>query len=142
MDKATLYILTGLPYSGKTSLTNELVKRFRFKTASVDDVMDERGLDSDTMVQEDWNSVYSEAYKRLEENLKAGHSVVFDMGNLKHSERDNARKIARSVGAEFKLIYLDTPLEETRKRWAQNEATKTRDQLSDRGMQVALSQFQ
>ena len=68
MTKPTLYILTGLPYSGKTTLTNELVKRFGFKTASVDDVMDERGLDSDTMVQEDWNAVYSEAYERLKVN--------------------------------------------------------------------------
>ena len=80
MTKPTLYILTGLPYSGKTTLTNELVKRFGFKTASVDDVMDERGLDSDTMVQEDWNAVYSEAYERLKVNLTKGDSVIFDMG--------------------------------------------------------------
>src|SRR3989344_7029857 len=142
MNKATLYILTGLPYSGKTTLTNELVKRFKFKTASVDDVMDERGLDSDAMTQEDWNYVYSEAYERLENNLKAGYSVVFDMGNLKRSERNNARKIAQKVGVDHKLIYINTPVDETRKRWTQNETTKNRGQLSDRGMQVALSQFQ
>ncbi|MEK7503952.1 MAG: ATP-binding protein [Patescibacteria group bacterium] len=142
MTKPTLYILTGLPYSGKTTLTNELVKRFGFKTASVDDVMDERGLDSDTMVQEDWNAVYSEAYERLKVNLTKGDSVIFDMGHLKFKERETARQIAESVGAKHKLIYINTSPDETRERWARNETTKERGQLSDRGMKVAFSQFQ
>lgn len=142
MSKATLYILTGLPYSGKTTLTNELVKRFGFRTASVDDVMDERGLDSDTMTQEDWNTVYSEAYERLKTNLKNGNSVVFDMGHLKFSERELSRQMAESLDVNCKLIYINTSLEEIRKRWIQNELTKERGQLSDRGMKIALSQFQ
>lgn len=142
MTKPTLYILTGLPYSGKTTLTNELVKRFGFKTASVDDIMDERGLDSDTMVQEDWNAVYSEAYERLKANLAKGNSVIFDMGHLKFSERESSRRMAESLGANCKLIYINTSSNETRKRWVENETTKERGQLSDRGMKVALSQFQ
>ncbi len=142
MTKPTLYILTGLPYSGKTTLTNELVKRFGFKTASVDDVMDERKLDSDTMIQEDWNVVYIEAYERLKANLTKGNSVVFDMGHLKFSERKSSRQMAESLGIKYKLIYINTPLDEIQKRKIQNETTKERGQLSDRGMEVALSQFQ
>ena len=34
-----LYILTGLPYSGKTTLRRELMKRFNFKSVSVDERM-------------------------------------------------------------------------------------------------------
>lgn len=142
MTKPTLYILTGLPYSGKTTLTNGLVKRFGFKIASVDDVMDERDLDSDTMVQEDWNAVYSEAYKRLKANLAKGNSVVFDMGHLKFSERESSRQMAENLGANCKLIYINTSLDEIKKRWTRNETTKERGQLSDHGMKVALSQFQ
>jgi len=142
MTKPTLYILTGLPYSGKTTLTNELIKRFGFKTASVDGVMDERGLDSDTMVQKDWNEVYSEAYERLKANLARGNSVVFDMGHLKFSERKSSRQMAESLGIKYKLIYINTSLDEIQKRRIQNETTKERGQLSDYGMKVALSQFQ
>jgi len=44
-----LYILTGLPYSGKTTLTKELVKRFGFSSVSMDDVMDEKGYEVEQM---------------------------------------------------------------------------------------------
>lgn len=50
-----LYIMTGLPYSGKTMFANELVKRFGFEIASVDDVINEKDYDVEDMPQEQWN---------------------------------------------------------------------------------------
>ncbi len=137
-----LYILCGLPYSGKTTLANELVRRFGFKTASVDDIMDEKEIDSDTMSQEDWNFVYSETYDRLKKTLGQGFSVVFDMGHLKLSERETSRQIAEKYHVPHKLIYINISPEEIRRRRTQNEITKERGQLSDKAMQNALSQFQ
>lgn len=39
MPAPKLYILTGLPYSGKTTLRKALVQRLRVQTVSVDEMM-------------------------------------------------------------------------------------------------------
>lgn len=142
MKNTTLCILCGLPYSGKTTLTKELVKRFGFKVVSMDDVMDEKGLDPVTMTQEDWNKVYSEGYERLKEYLAEGQSVILDLGNLKKSERNTAKAIAESKRADYKLIYINTPVEEIKSRRLGNVETKERGHLEDETMDSALKMWE
>lgn len=43
MNRATLFILCGLPYSGKSTLAKELVSCLGFKAVSMDEVMDKKG---------------------------------------------------------------------------------------------------
>lgn len=137
-----LYILTGLPYAGKTTLRDKLVKRFGFSVASVDEVIDEKGFEVEEMTQDDWNSVYSEAYTRLKSHLSKGKSVVVDIGNLKRSERQTAKNIAESMGVKHKLIYINTPIDEIRKRRLVNQETKQRGHLEDTTMERALNMFE
>jgi len=137
-----LYILTGLPYSGKTTLTKELVNRFGFVKVSMDDVIDEKGFEVEDMTQEDWNTVYSEGYEKLKKLLKEGKTVVLDLCNLKRSERQTARNIAESLGKKYKVIYLNVPLEEIKKRWEINEKTQERGQLEEVTLKRALDMFQ
>ncbi|HUD44132.1 MAG TPA: ATP-binding protein [Patescibacteria group bacterium] len=138
----TLYILTGLPYSGKTTLRKELIRRFSFKTVSIDEIMDERAMWREGHpTQEDWNIAYSEAYRRIKEHLTDGNSVIFDYGNLPLHERENARKIADSLGIPHKLIYINTPKEEILRRRQENEETKERGQLDQEMMDRALNMF-
>lgn len=138
----TLYILCGLPYSGKTTLTKELVRRFGFAVVSVDDIMDKYQMHSDTMSQEDWNKVYSEGYNNLKGLLKKGKTVILDVGNLKRSERNAARDIAKSLRVQYKLIYLDASEKEIKQRFHKNAQTNDREQLSDSTLDVALNMFQ
>lgn len=142
MIKTTLYVLCGIPYAGKSTLTKELVKRFGFKVTSMDEVMDEKHMDSETMTQEDWNEVYSEGYERLKKNLQEGSSTILDLGNLKRSERNTARAIAESLGAGSKLIYINTPVEEIMARRSRNQETRERGHLEEVSMKRALDMFQ
>ena len=142
MPAQTLYIITGLPYSGKTTLTKELVKRFGFSVVSMDDIMEERHLDSATMVQEDWNTVYSEAYEKLKKLLKEGNSVVIDCGNLPVHERETPKKIATSLGITPKLVYVNTAKEEILRRWEENQTTKQRGHLEENGLNFAFDLFE
>lgn len=137
-----LYILIGLPYSGKTTLTKELVNRFGFSSVSMDDVMDERGYEVEKMTQDDWNSVYSEGYERLKKLLSESKTVVLDLGNLKRSERKTARQIAESLGSEYKLIYLNVPVGQIKGRWTKNKETKERGQLEQVILDRALKMFE
>lgn len=134
--------MTGLPYSGKTTLTKELVKSFGFSVVSMDDIMEERHLDSATMVQDDWNAVYSEAYEKLKKLLKEGKTVVIDCGNLPVHERETPRKIAESLGVTAKLIYVNTSKEEILRRWKENQTTKERGHLEETGLNFAFDLFE
>lgn len=137
-----LYILTGLPYSGKTTLSRELVKRFGFSRVSMDDVIRKKGYEIEEMTQEDWNTVYSEGYDRLNNLLAEGKTVVLDLGNLKRSERNTARKIANSLGTKYKLIYLNIPVKVIKERWSRNENTKERGQLESVTLERAIKMFE
>lgn len=137
-----LYILTGLPYSGKTTLARELNKRFGFSLVSMDEVIERRGDKVEEMIQEDWNTVYSEGYKKLKKLLSRGKTVVLDLANLKRSEKEAAKQIARSLGSDYKLIYLNVLVEEIKRRWWKNERTKERGQLARRTLNRALNMFE
>lgn len=142
MNNPTLYILTGLPYSGKTTLRKELVKRFGFQPVSVDEIMEERNMWREgNPTMEDWGIAYSEAYKQIDNYLTHGKTVIFDCGNLPVHERENARNIAEKLHLPHVLIYVNTPKEEIMRRRKENEQTQVRGHLDDNTLQVALRQF-
>jgi predicted kinase len=139
----TLYTLTGLPYSGKSTLRKELVKRFGFNLVSTDEIMDEKNMWREGHpTQEDWNLAYSEAYETLKKYLRLGMNVVFDGGSLKFRERETQRKIAKECNARHKLIYINTTREEILKRQLKNEETKERGQLTKEEMDTAFGMFE
>lgn len=142
MNKQTLYIITGLPYSGKTTLTNELVKRFHFTVASVDEVLEKGNYVVELMTQQDWDCVYSKAYTRLKRCLGGGKTTIFDGGSLKRSERETIRRIAESMNVTAKLIYVNTSKDEIRRRWLKNQKTKVRDHLGEKSMNFAFKLFE
>jgi predicted kinase len=142
VNKQRLFIITGLPYSGKTTLVNELVRRFDFTVVSVDEVLDENNFVVEKMTQDDWNVAYTIAYDRLKKYLKEGKTVIFDGGSLKRSERNTKRAIAESLGVEHKLIFVDTPIEEIVKRRLRNMETKERGHLEEETMKVAYDMFE
>jgi predicted kinase len=137
-----LYIVTGLPFSGKTTLTEKLKNRFSFKVASVDEMLDKGNYVVEEMSQDDWNTVYSQAFEKLKELLRKGKTVIFDGASLKKSERDTLRGIAESLNVPCKLIYLNTSRHEIAERRRQNLKLKQRDQLEDVTMEKALSMFE
>jgi len=142
MNKQVLYIMVGLPYSGKTTLTKELVNRFGFEVVSMDEEIDEENLDPTIMTQKDWDTVYSHGYKKLEKLLLEGKTVILDLGNLKRSERDTARAIADKVNVPSKLIYINIPVEEIKARRQKNEEIKERGQLAKKTLQRALDMWE
>lgn len=138
MPTNTLYIMTGLPYSGKSTLARELAKRFGFVIVSVDKIMDRENMwRAGHPTQSDWNQAYSEAYKSIEKQLKQGKNIVFDCGNLPRHERETPRSIAQNLGVESKLIYLKIDTTELSKRRQENELTKKRGHLDDEEMEMA-----
>ena len=97
-----LYVVTGLPYAGKTTLICKLVKRFDFASISVDQFIEEENLEVKNMDQKDWGRVYMRAYDGLRNLLISNKTVLFDGGSLKRSERDTLKRLPERWGVSGK----------------------------------------
>jgi len=137
-----LYIMVGLPYSGKTTLRHVLAKRFGFGVVSVDEIIAERWQKIERMSPADWNSVYQETYSRLKRLLADSRTVIFDSCNLYQHEREGARRVAENAGANFKLIYINTSPAEVRKKWLLNQETKERSSLEKDFFEMTIRIFE
>ena len=91
--------------------------------------------------QEDWNAAYSQAYRQIAGHLAAGATVIFDCANLLAHERENARKIAESLGAVHRLIYVNTSEEEIRRRCKKNEEARDREAIDQQMLENAFRMF-
>ena len=142
MHKQRLYIITGLPYSGKTTLKTEIVKLFNFPVVSVDEFLDIGNYMVEEMEQKDWDEVYSQAFSKLKKLLPKGNSVIFDGGSLLISERETLKNIAAEQNIPHKLIYVNTPKEVIRKRWLENQKLKTRGHVEENTLNKAFEMFE
>ncbi len=124
-------------------MRNELAKRFGFSSVSIDEIMDRRGMWSlGHPTQKDWNTAYSEGYKQLKGLLGKGKTVILDLGNLKFKERETARQIAKSLGVESKLIFVNTPQDEILRRGLENAKTKERGHVPEKFLGKGLKMFE
>jgi predicted kinase len=133
MRQAHLYILCGLPFAGKTTLAKGLVSELGIKRVAIDDINTERGLwdDEKGLSPEEWTHVYNEAYRRIGLLLGQGERVMDDSTNFTREQRDRLRAIAARHNAATTVIYVTTPLAETRRRWQENRSTRVRGDVRD-----------
>ena len=103
MRNAKLYILSGLPGSGKTTVARRLVKRLRAVHVRVDTI--EQGL-RDLCGWKAQGEGYRLAYRIAKDNLRAGVSVVADSVNPWHLTRKEWAETAIGVGAAYVNIEI------------------------------------
>lgn len=109
-----LFVVTGLPGSGKTTLASPLAASLGAVRMCPDEWMLAAGIDL-------WDA---DARARIEELqgelamdvLATGRSVVIEWGTWSRQERDALRDAARSVGAAVELRPVSAPVEELWRR--------------------------
>ena len=125
-----LYILCGLPFSGKTSLAKKIAEYTGAKLIAFDQLWLELGKDTNVAPllkgDEGWRLIRSVAKERIAENLKNSRSVVYDDINVKREHREELREVARKHGAIAIVVYVDTPLAIREEREKENLFTKRR----------------
>lgn len=112
--KPMLFILSGLPASGKSSLARLLAEEYGAAWLRIDTI--EQGL-RDLCGCEPQGEGYKLAYRIAADNLKAGLSVVADSCNPIRLTRDEWNKVAvqnREVAINIEAVCSD--LEEHRRR--------------------------
>lgn len=109
----TLYLLCGLPGSGKTTRAKELEAAGHGVLLSADRWACELYPDDPEVAARDERKglVESVQWELAERLLSVGTSIVLDWGFWSRSERDERRNRGRDLGADVKTIFLDEPIE-------------------------------
>lgn len=118
-ERPVLYLMVGLPCSGKTTLAKQIEQ----EKGAVRFTPDEWHifLFGDDFHQSDEHDVRHDRIEELmwqvgRRLLKQGVSVILDFGFWAKEQRDKKRAEAEALGADFQICYLDTPLPELLRR--------------------------
>lgn len=105
----------GIPGSGKTTLLKNLSQKYGYVYICPDDIRSE--ILGNALDQSRNNDVWKEAYKRLEDELSKGNTVVFDATMANQRDRKIFIENAKKFGAQkIQGVYLDIPIEIARER--------------------------
>lgn len=140
-----LYMLTGLPFSGKSTLAKQLAEALQLKVLSYDHDIYEHYKDTvpaGTSKAEEFDRVQAIAHEHLRALLERGESVIYDDLNLEESDRQKVQEVVHACHARSVIIYANTPLDVIQKRREANNTTHGRGPISESTMQLDISLFQ
>lgn len=114
-----LFIVCGLPGSGKTTLAKHIEQSRHAVRFSPDEWMTALGINL-------WDAVTRARIEKLQgellqDLLALGRDVVIEWGSWARSERDALRNLARALGAAVELHFLDAPVDVLHQRISQRK---------------------
>lgn len=146
MFMATLFIMSGLPFSGKSTLSKKISEKLEIPRISFDEtwvkVEAELGSIPGSDGIEQWKYINKACEEMAGEFLRNGVSVVYDNLGSSFDERQKMRDLAEMAGAVSKILYVKITKEEVIKRRERNLLTKERAQVSDHNFNQALDTFE
>jgi predicted kinase len=140
-----LYILCGIPFSGKTILAKKIAENPNFIRVDLDEVKFDlfgQSIKDSEINQEGWNKVYQEMYQRIEGFLRQGKNVVNDTGNFTKHERDLVKQIADKLSLETAVVFVNTPEKIAHERLLKNRQTKERFDVEDEDFKQTVAEMQ
>jgi predicted kinase len=133
MNRPRLYIVFGIPFSGKSTVTRELVRQRGCRAIDIDAINTARGVGiaGAAIMPEDWEISFASAGAQLDDALAAGESVAYDGHVWSRVQRDDFRALASAADADITFIYLDVPESVARERRLANRRTAQRFDVPD-----------
>ena len=105
-----MFMMIGLPASGKSTIAKEIAKKENAVIVSTDDLRQE--LLNDVNSQKNNNLIFEEAEKRLKANIEAGRNVIFDATNINYKRRRDWLNRFNKYAVKKIGILVATPYEE------------------------------
>jgi predicted kinase len=139
-----LFILCGLPFSGKTTLARTMAERLDVVHIELDSVHGERGVDlkGEPPSREDWIEAYRRSFRKLDEVVANGNSAVFDATSYRRVHRQRLGRIAARYGVSTTIIYLDVNEDEAKRRRDENRGTNERPNVRDDDFALVSGEMQ
>lgn len=144
-SKNTLFILCGFPYAGKSFVARQLEAETDVVFVSIDAIFHTYGFDWNTNNLPDietWEQIFNESYKQIKQALTDGRNVLYDSTNQSVVSRDKLRQVANSVGANSRVIYVQSSVENVWKRWEENHKSLNRSVVSKELVQQTIDMFE
>ena len=143
MPKPTLYIMCGLPFSGKTTLARALANKCGFVHLDLDALARAKSLFPEEGINnEQWGRMFKELYQQVTILLNSGKSVIFDAVNYDRIGRDRLRTIAQQSDSSVHVIYIHLPLQEIEQRRQVNQADPQRPPVRDKDFVELAVEFE
>jgi len=104
MNVPTLYIFSGLPACGKSTLAKKLTREIKATYIRIDTI--EQGLRDICNITTIEGEGYRLSYHLAKDNLALGNDVIADSVNPWKLTRDEWNQVAKSVGAHYINIEI------------------------------------
>ena len=143
MSNPVLYVLCGLPFSGKTTFARALAIQCDLVHLDLDALACAQGFfPEEGVTDEQWGSMFREIYQQLPILLQSGKSVVFDAVNYDRIGRDRLRAIARQSDSSAHVIYLKISVQEIEQRRQTNQSHHQRPSVRDQDFIELAAEFE
>ncbi len=117
MNKTTLYLLCGLPGSGKTHFAKNLENVNTVRFTLDEEFFKKFGKDYDkTKYAEFEENLKEEILEKSKQLVKENKNVILDFGFWKKKDREVIKAMFEKLGGEVKLIFFDITKETRYKR--------------------------
>ena len=126
----TLYLLCGMPFSGKSTLGKAVAQYLNSPYISLDEINEARNLfGGEGIPIEEWEKTHSLARDELQILMQSRQDIVVDDTSCFRWLRDRFRNFAAQYSYHTKIIFLDVPFAEIERRIKDNQKTKARHQV-------------
>lgn len=106
MNKPKLFMMIGLPGSGKSSKAKEIAELYNAKIHSSDEIRAEFG---NVQSQDANQKVFHEMHKRIKSDLLNGNSVIYDATNINYKRRMSFLNEIRKYSCEKIAVLMALP---------------------------------
>lgn len=106
LSKPKLFMMIGLPASGKSSKAKELSEKYNAKIHASDEIRTEFG---DVQNQDTNQKVFQELHKRVKRDLVNGKNVIYDATNISYKRRMEFLAELKNIICEKIAIIIATP---------------------------------
>lgn len=140
---STLYLMCGLPFSGKSTVAKAIVEHIGCDYISLDDINHQRGLGfgGDGIPGDEWERTHQIAIHLLSKSLRTSDAILDDTCCFRWI-RDRFRNCADSAGASTCVIYIGVERETVAVRMKENEVTNVRHGIKDEIFESTAKNFE